>query len=178
MAHLEQHNFLTAVRAFLPDFFTNKKVLEIGSLDINGSCRELFYNCAYLGVDLGIGPSVNLVFDGAELNLPDNTFDVVLSTECFEHNRNWIKTFLNMHRMCNMGGLIIMTCASDPRPEHGTTTEQPLASPFTIEAFNDYYKNLNETDFHDNFNISDMFIRHQFIYNYNPGDLYFWGIKK
>lgn len=174
--HFEQTRFLKIMKTVYPDYFRNKKVLEVGSLDINGSIRSLYEDCEYIGIDIGWGLGVDLVCDASKLDWPDNIFDHVVSTECFEHNPNWIATFTNMHRMCKPNGLVLMTCASDPRPEHGTTKSGPQFSPFTAELFKDYYKNLSETDFYDNLNINDMFTKHQFYYHIH-GDLYFWGIK-
>lgn len=179
MAHEAQFNFLNVMKMVFSESFTNKTVLEVGSLDINGTCRGFFHNCAYLGVDIGIGPCVDLVCDGAELNLPDNKFDVVISTECFEHNPNWIKTFYNMHRMCKPNGLIIMTCATTGRAPHGTLVDRPEDSPLTVQlGWGEYYKNLTEKDFVDNFDLVSMFSRHQFYVNSQAKDLYFWGIAQ
>ena len=41
------------------NLFKNKKVLDIGSLDINGSNRFLFEDCNYLGIDVGEGKNVD-----------------------------------------------------------------------------------------------------------------------
>ena len=64
MAHTEQRNFCKSVKAKYPDFFKNKKVLDIGSLDINGSNRDLFENCDYIGLDVGEGKNVDIISIG------------------------------------------------------------------------------------------------------------------
>lgn len=179
MAHAEQQIFINAMRIVFIDYFTNKKVLEIGSLNINGSVRQFFENCEYIGVDLGHGAGVDIVCDGADLALPDRTFDTVISTECFEHNPRWVETFTNMIRMCKAGGLVLMTCATEGRNEHGTHAESPGDSPFTIQkGWGEYYKNLTEQDFLDNIDIQSFFSEHQFYVNNSSHDLYFWGIKQ
>ena len=48
MAHKEQRDFCLRVKEKYPEFFKDKKVLDIGSLDINGSNRDLFENCNYM----------------------------------------------------------------------------------------------------------------------------------
>lgn len=178
MAHTEQHNFIHSVKNFYPDYFNNCQVLEIGSLDINGSIRQFFNNCDYLGVDVGQGHGVDLVSPGEDLELPDNSYKTVVSTECFEHNPNWVKTFKNMIRMCSSQGLVIMTCATTGRPEHGTARTSPSDSPLTQSMWGDYYKNLTQEDFEKEFNFDSIFSKFEFIVDPAHCDLYFYGIKR
>jgi hypothetical protein len=42
-------------------YFIDKCVLDVGSLDINGNNRYLFDNCEYTGLDIGEGPNVDIV---------------------------------------------------------------------------------------------------------------------
>lgn len=173
MAHPEQRDFLIKLKQSHPDFFSDVKVIEIGSLNINGTVRDFFQTKDYLGVDVGAGPGVDLVARGEELDHPENTYDVAISAECFEHNPAWAETFQNMHRMARKA--VIFTCASDGREEHGTHSAHPSSSPLTLEW--DYYKNLNAADFEQIFDLKKMFIEHKFEYNPQSKDLYFWGIK-
>ena len=92
MAHTEQRNFCKSVKAKYPDFFKNKKVLDIGSLDINGSNRDLFENCDYIGLDVGEGKNVDIISIGHLFNGPDNHFDTIISTEVFEHDMFYEET--------------------------------------------------------------------------------------
>ena len=154
--------------------FSGVSVLEIGSLNINGTVRDFFQTKSYLGVDVGPGPDVDLVAQGETLEFPDDSFDVAISAECFEHNPEWAATFANMHRMSSR--YVVFTCASDGRPEHGTRRSAPDSSPLTLEW--DYYRNLNEQDFRDAFDIESMFVEHEFRYNPASHDLYFYGIKR
>jgi SAM-dependent methyltransferase len=178
MAHEAQRVFVQNLKSHFSEFFDNKKVLEIGSLNINGTVRDFFKECNYLGIDVGEGHGVDLVCPGQEFNAPDESYDTVLSTECFEHNPYWLETFKNMIRMCKDGGLIFFTCATDGRAEHGTTRSDSGSSPLTIDLGWDYYRNLNESDFTSNLNFDDLFSSYQFIVNSDAKDLYFWGIKK
>ena len=59
MAHLEQRRFFEQVKTDYPKFFQSVSVLEVGSLDINGSLRDLFQDCNYLGVDVATGKGVD-----------------------------------------------------------------------------------------------------------------------
>jgi SAM-dependent methyltransferase len=150
----------------------------VGSLNINGSVRGFFTFSDYLGIDVGPGPGVDLVCEGQNLDHPNDTYDTSISCECFEHNPYWVETFANMHRMTKPNGLVVMSCATTGRPEHGTTRTSPADSPLTIGKGWDYYKNLTEQDFRDNFNLDDMFSSYQFYVGTTHPDLYFYGIKK
>lgn len=175
MAHHEQREFIQHVKTSFPKAFEDVNVLEVGSLNINGTVRDFFSNLqAYLGLDLIEGKDVDLVCPGNEYLGDENSFDTVISTECFEHDKHWIDTFLNMHYMTKHGGMVIFTCASTGRHEHGTIATTPQDSPATT----DYYRNLDEQDFLEAFKIDDMFKEYRFMYNPVTCDLYFWGIKK
>lgn len=174
MAHPEQMNWFAQVKHTYPHYFTQQRVLEVGSLNLNGTVRDFFDNCDYTGIDLGPGPGVDLVADGSEYCQPDY-YSVVVSTESFEHNPNWVKTFDNMlASVCNTG-LIIFTCASTGRAEHGTRRTTPSDSPYTCD--NDYYMNLTEQDFCSHWDFDQIFSNYRFYYNPYPGDLYFAGIR-
>ena len=162
----------------------NVKVIEIGSLDINGTIRQHFANCEYVGVDVGQGPNVDLVCEGQSVDHPDNTYDVSGSCNCFEHNPHWVETFRNMWRMTKVGGLVFVSVPTTGCPEHGTHENKPGDSPLTIDIGWNYYKNLTEADYRENFNLEDMFSEYQFSeFHQENGadvthDIYFYGFKK
>jgi len=178
MAHQQQHDYVRGLKTRYPTFFFRQKVLEIGSLNINGTNRDFFTECNYVGVDVGAGPCVDIVCPGKDVDHPDNSYDTVLSTECFEHNPEWVETFQNMIRMCRSDGLIFMTCATTGRPEHGTTRTTPHDSPLTIGIGWDYYKNLTEQDFREHFDFDKIFSTYKFEVCATHPDLYFFGIKR
>lgn len=174
MAHKEQRDFFTEMKSKFPYYFDNVSVIEMGSLNINGTVRDFYDNVTkYVGVDLDEGPGVDLVSEAQKVDLPSGSFDVAVSAECFEHNPYWLETFVNMHRLAN--SFVIFTCAGLGRPEHGTTRTTPGNSPFTLQW--DYYRNLTKHDFEDNLNLEGMFSDYEFTYNALSQDLYFWGVK-
>lgn len=174
MSHPDQMNFVASVAKMYPAHFFNSRVVEVGSLNINGSVRQFFSQPTfYVGCDLGPGPGVDLICPGHKLPFHDETFDVAISCECFEHDKNWYMTFKRMMELVKPMGLVIFTCATTGRPEHGTTQNAPADAPFT----NDYYKNLTERDFFEGFDLERRFFRHEFRVNEASHDLYFWGQK-
>jgi len=178
MAHFEQHAFINSIKEKYTEFFSNKIVLECGSLNINGSVRDFFSNCTYIGLDVGKGEGVDVVSLAHEYSMPDNTFDTVCSCEMFEHDPHWIKSFDNMIRLCKTKGLLFFTCATTGRQEHGTFFNRPEDSPLTFNKGWDYYKNLTENDFKEHFHFDELFDAYEFSVNKSHFDLYFYGIKK
>ena len=173
MSHPEQMRFVASLTRTFPWHFRNTNVVEVGSLDINGSVRQFFYEpTLYIGCDVGPGPGVDLVCPGHELPF-SNKFDVAISCECFEHDKHWQKTFAKMVEMVKDNGLVIFSCATTGRPEHGTTKSNPQDAPHT----NDYYKNLTKEDFEACFDLKKLFSKHEFSVNEGSKDLYFWGQK-
>jgi SAM-dependent methyltransferase len=177
MAHSSQLQFVEIVSRAFPEHFEGSRVLEVGSLDINGSIRPLFHDCDYIGLDVAPGPAVDVVCQGQEYDAPSFSFDVVVSCEAMEHNPHWVKTFENMFRLCRPGGLVLMTCATTGRPEHGTTRTEPQSSPLTVSLGWTYYKNLTEKDFRRTFDFT-QFEAHEFFTKWNHFDLLFVGIKR
>jgi autotransporter strand-loop-strand O-heptosyltransferase len=185
MAHKEQREFCKSVKDKFPEYFKNKKVLDIGSLNINGCNRDLFENCDYTGIDVGEGPNVDIVSVGHIFNAPDETFDVIISTEVFEHDMFYVKTIENVMRMLKPDGLFLFTCAAPGRPEHGTRRKGEDCAPLLkqiSEDWADYYKNLTPEDFREIPNFNDTFVNEYFEVKDTdieiPSDLYFYGFKK
>jgi hypothetical protein len=86
MSHPQQQAFVRQVKAAFPKFFEGQRVLEIGSLDINGTIREHFSGCTYTGLDVGEGPGVDVVCQGQNYDAPEGSYDTVISCEVMEHN--------------------------------------------------------------------------------------------
>jgi SAM-dependent methyltransferase len=179
MAHRAQQEFCEKIKNKYPRFFKNKKVLDIGSLDINGSNKYLFTNCDYIGIDIGEGKNVDFISKGHEFEGPDEYYDVIISTEVFEHDMYYEKTIENIFRMLRTGGLFLFTCASTGRPEHGTRRSDFGAAPLLTSENNwyDYYKNITEEDIRKINGFNFYFPDGVFQFNKIDCDLYFYGIK-
>ena len=127
-------------------------LLEIGSLDVNGSVRDLFPRAdPYVGIDLAPGRAVDVVASGHDFGR-DESFATVVTTECLEHDPGWRQTLTNIERVLRPGGLLVLTCATTGRHEHGTARTSPAMSPFTSRSdgrsgrANDHYRNLTAED--------------------------------
>ena len=184
MAHPEQQAFFEMVSKKFPEHFTNVKVLDIGSLDINGNTKWILKQTYfYTGLDLAKGPNVDIV---CPIHLYDSgyQFDLIMSGECFEHDMFYVDSLKNIVKLLKSGGMFVFTCASTNRPEHGTLRTSPVDAPFLKEygeEWCNYYKNLTEADIRKVLDIekifSDFYFQESFS-GYIGNDLYFWGIKK
>ena len=189
MSHKAQVRFCKSIKRKFPDYFCRKKVIDVGSMDINGNNRRFFYRCNYVGVDIVDGRNVNIVgvahevihsifyemvFKDGKLILTPNV-DTIISTEALEHDRYYKQTLEAMYYSLRPGGLLVITCAGVGREEHGTTDNNAWCSPGT----NDYYKNITNEMFADILPAQLFDVYH--LEQYNKGkdrDLQFFGIKK
>jgi SAM-dependent methyltransferase len=168
--HIQAKQFTIFVKSILTDFFVNKRVLDVGSGDINGNNKFLFENCMYDGNDVIDAPNVTIVSKTKDLPYESKIFDTIISTECFEHDPEYKESLLKIYDMLKEGGLFCFTCASTGRPEHGTIGK--------LDDMSDYYKNLTETDLNKVLNLNDLFSVYDTYYCSSSKDLYFVGIKK
>ena len=178
MAHADQVEFMGLVKEHFPTFFEGVSVLEVGSLDINGSVRSFFPGTNYTGVDVAAGPGVDEVCQGQLVGHPSGAFDVVISCECMEHNPFWVETVSNIFRMAKPGGLVIVSCATTGRAEHGTTRTSGSDSPLSIGIGWEYYRNVSISEFKRSFNLDYWFEDYLLLPNWHHCDLYFVGAKK
>lgn len=178
MAHPEQAFFVKNIKQVLGSYFVDADVLEVGSLDINGSVRDFFENCRYVGLDLEPGPGVDVACPGEDFGGKAHQFKTIISCEAMEHNQNWRETWLNMIRMLQKDGLLIMTCASIGRRRHGAVGATPEDSPFTSRPGMTYYRNLDVGDFTGLLDHNQWFSVWGFFRDHVIRDLYFFGLGR
>ncbi|WP_197421577.1 methyltransferase domain-containing protein, partial [Sphingobium sp. CCH11-B1] len=101
----------------------NAKILEIGSLNVNGCLRDAAASTTqYTGLDLEEGPSVDHVIDpGADFPVEDDSFDLVMASSVFEHDTRFWDTFVRMCRAARPGGHIYVNA-----PSNGTVHRYPM----------------------------------------------------
>lgn len=170
--HREVDLFVKEVKKEHPQYFSLSKVLEVGSLNINGSVRPFFDQCWYVGIDVGKGKGVDVVCPIHQFKVI-NTFDTVISTEMLEHDMYWRSSLLQMYDNLKSGGILILTCAGPTRPPHGFKDHTPQDSPFTTE----YYENRSIEDL-ESVLPREKFLISEASYKRGMADLLFWGIKK
>ena len=103
---------------------SGKRVVEVGSMNINGSLREhieALGPASYVGVDFLAGAGVDVVCDAGELvtRFGEGAFDVVVSTEMLEHAQNWRSAIDAMKRVLVPGGVLLLTARGPGFKLHG-----------------------------------------------------------
>ena len=147
--HREILDFFKATKEKHPELFAAGKILEAGSLDINGSPREYFSDeCNYIGVDSKQGAGVDWwgIFHEYEEE-PDFSFDVCVTTEMLEHDPFWVLSLRHMVKKLKMGGSLIISCAGPARGPHGV---QFYRSPDGTATKSEYHPWGPEKDYYWN----------------------------
>ncbi len=173
MSHKAQQNFCNKIKNQYPNLFKNKDILDVGSMDINGNNKIFFEDSKYIGLDIGAGNNVDVICPIHKYE-PGKLFDVVMSTECFEHDVHWKESIRRMYDLLKLDGMLLLTIAGEHRPEHGTKRTSPGDSPYTT----DYYKNITAKDFISLFDLEDEFLVWELSYDSISCDIRFFGIKK
>lgn len=97
------------------------KVLEIGSLDINGSVREYFDDAKeYIGIDSTAGLGVDKLLNAHNISKKwkPETFNTILCLEMLEHDdKPWV-TIENIKRVLKKGGFLIISTPTFGFPLH------------------------------------------------------------
>lgn len=126
------------------DLGKNASYLEIGALDVNGAASSSLGSptSMWTGIDIVDGPGVDLVGDALKvMEVMDSPkyerYDVCVSTEGFEHMKQWFEIFTMMQRLAEH--YVVVTCAAEPRMPHNA-----LGGPGVEPG--EWYQNI---DFHD-----------------------------
>lgn len=91
------------------------KILEIGSLNVNGTLRDLKpADSDYIGIDFVDGNGVDIVIDDP-YNLPfeNEVFDIVLCSSVLEHSDFFWLLIVEMIRVLKPGGLLYVNAPSN-----------------------------------------------------------------
>lgn len=109
---------------FILKFFQNHtkpaKVLDVGSLDVNGSIKPLFDGCKYVGTDMREGPNVDVIVNAHELTtrFEKESFDLVVCLDTLEHDDRFWLTRDQLLEVLKPGGYLILGVPGRRCPEH------------------------------------------------------------
>ncbi len=98
---------LTAAAAFFKIYAGKEpRILDIGSSDLNGTIRSVApADCTYVGIDVSKGRGVDIVVTpGTKFPFDPDSFDLVVSSSCFEHDPMFWVTTLEVMRVLKPGG--------------------------------------------------------------------------
>lgn len=94
-----------------------RKVLDVGSYDVNGTYRSLFNRSVYdyTGLDMTDGPNVDVVPRNTYAwdEIEDESFDIVVSGQAFEHIEFFWWTMEEMARVLKRNGLLCIIAPRD-----------------------------------------------------------------
>jgi SAM-dependent methyltransferase len=107
---------------YLKDLEKNSlNIFDLGSLDVNGSYREIFENprWIYKGLDVTAGKNVDIVLKDNYRwkEIKSNSVDILISGQAFEHIEFFWITMLEIARILKPGGLCCIVAPSSG-PEH------------------------------------------------------------
>lgn len=125
-----------------PEMVTGKRVLEIGSQNVNGSPREIIEPMGpkeYVGIDIQEGPGVDIVMDFSSPPFIELGFDLVISTETMEHCADWRGFVANLKRVCNQETVLIVTTRSPGFGFHNP----PDHWRYSLEDFMEMFADMN-----------------------------------
>lgn len=94
---------------------TRLKVLDVGGADVNGSYADIFSQdpFEYTAMDIDGGPGVNIVLqDPHSFPLEDDSVDVLISGQTFEHVEFFWLLFEEMVRVLAPDGLLLLIAPS------------------------------------------------------------------
>ena len=111
-------------RVLSPARVAGKRVLEVGSFNVNGSAREVgvpLEPARWHGVDLQAQAGfVDEVLDAGRLveRFGAQSWDVVVSCEMLEHAEDWEAAVANMRDVLVPGGLLVLSARGPGFPVH------------------------------------------------------------
>lgn len=97
------------------------RVLEIGSLDLNGSVKHLFSDAReYIGIDMRGGKNVDIVMNAHDVysKFGMDSFDTVLCYNTLEHDDSFWVTLENIRKVLRVGGWLIISAPTYGFPIH------------------------------------------------------------
>ena len=117
------HLFFLMLHNWLPNTDKIIRILDIGSADINGNMKDAIKTSAfnerkysYIGLDMDDKHNVDIVVTPGEpadqWPLNDNSFDIIISCSCFEHDDSFWETFSRMNELLTPGGFMFISVPS------------------------------------------------------------------
>lgn len=114
------------------------KVLEVGSLDVNGNIRDILSGLDYTGVDMRTGRNVTLVLNSHDLKerFKEGEFDLVVCFDTLEHDNKFWLTIENMRWVLKSKGWLMIGV---PSINHGIHEQPEDYYRFTESVFKEIF---------------------------------------
>lgn len=175
MSHAQQVDFFKGLIGNISGVsrFSRKAILEMGSFNVNGAVRDLFFcprepaipPARYVGVDWRGGPGVDHICLFHDMPWTEE-FDVLVSCNAFEHDPYWKKSIEAGLRALRAGGEIIFMAAGTGYPAHEVNSSPS----------DGHYKNIEPQEFCDHLTACGA-VGVMTVFT-DPPDVAFHGIKR
>ncbi|MDD5007575.1 MAG: class I SAM-dependent methyltransferase [Syntrophorhabdaceae bacterium] len=116
--HIGNQEFLNFLRNTYPNHFHRARVLELGSLNVNGTCRTAFTECEYVGIDIADGPDVDIVVAAKNTLFVPEQFDTLISMSMIEHDPTWRESLAHNMQWLRRGGLFAICYGGEGNCPH------------------------------------------------------------
>lgn len=116
--HVGNRQWLDAMQERYGHLYAAGAVLELGSLDWNGSARQTIKSATYIGVDVAPGPGVDIVAAAALTRFASNTFDLIICTSMLEHDPGWRISLQHNLPSLKPGGLLFLSWGAEGNQHH------------------------------------------------------------
>jgi SAM-dependent methyltransferase len=103
-------------------FKVGDRVLDVGSMDVNGTVRSLFFRAKeYVGIDMRPGKDVDRVMLAEDLpkHFEAGYFDVVVCSNALEHMEFWEDAIRGMWFVLKEGGTLTLVTPTKEKGRHG-----------------------------------------------------------
>lgn len=94
------------------------RVLELGSLDVNGTGRDYLHAKNYVGVDIVAGKGVDVVCAAKDTVFEPSSFDAILCTSMLEHDPQWQRSVAHNVQWLKPEGFFFLSWGAEGNGHH------------------------------------------------------------
>jgi SAM-dependent methyltransferase len=94
------------------------RLLELGSLNVNGTARDYLHVKKWVGIDKEGGPDVDIICSAIQTRFPPESFDVILCTSMLEHDPDWRASLFWNLQWLKKGGLFFLSWGAEGNQHH------------------------------------------------------------
>jgi len=112
-------DWMRKTRPLLP--YDLGKVLDVGSLNVNGSAREVYIQFeSYIGIDMREGKDVDVVMNAHDLarRFGKGSFDTIVCMNTLEHDDRFWLTIRQINSVLKNGGYLVFCVPTFGFPIH------------------------------------------------------------
>jgi hypothetical protein len=124
--HLGNRQWLDHLQQTHGTEIQDARMLELGSLNINGSAREHLRVETWVGIDMVPGREVDIVCLASHTIFEPDSFDVMLSMSMLEHDPNWRMSLSHNIAWLRDRALIFLSWGAEGNARHDPEPWRPV----------------------------------------------------